>query len=83
MAHGFFAGLLAGGLGTPDQARGRFRSYLLGAVKHFLAKYHEAAMAWRRGGGVEHVALEDDSNPDLPIPSNHDEMVFIASGLSP
>jgi RNA polymerase sigma-70 factor (ECF subfamily) len=34
----FFARLLArGGIATVDPQRGRFRSFLLGAVKHFLA----------------------------------------------
>jgi len=34
----FFARLLAGGgIGGADPQRGRFRSFLLGAVKHFLS----------------------------------------------
>ena len=79
MAHAFFARLLEGGLGTPDQARGRFRSYLLGAVKHFLSRQREVAGAQKRGGGVAHVALDVDGevpaergedggwNPPLPV----------------
>lgn len=58
MAHAFFASLLAGGLRAPDQTRGRFRSYLLGAVKHFLSKHRQAAEAQKRGGGMEHKTLE-------------------------
>jgi hypothetical protein len=41
-----------------DQARGRFRSYLLGALKHFLQHERRARMTQRRGGEVEHVALQ-------------------------
>ena len=45
MAHAFFEGLLEGGVGTPERERGRFRSYLLGALKHFLVKHRAAAAA--------------------------------------
>jgi hypothetical protein len=38
LTHEFFAKLLEGdSLGNVDRTRGRFRSYLLGAVKHFLS----------------------------------------------
>src|SRR5258708_5220099 len=38
LAHEFFAKMLADdSLGGVERERGRFRSYLLGAVKHFLA----------------------------------------------
>ena len=37
LAHDFFAHVLAGGaIARADQERGRFRSFLLGAVNHFL-----------------------------------------------
>lgn len=45
----FFARLLAReGLGAVDPRRGRFRSYLLGAVKHFLADAREHAHRLKR-----------------------------------
>lgn len=59
-AHGFFATVLEAGVGTPEPGRGRFRSYLLGALKHFLAKQRAASLAGKRGGGAEHVPLGDD-----------------------
>jgi DNA-directed RNA polymerase specialized sigma24 family protein len=63
LAHGFFAGLLAGSsLGGADPARGRFRTYLLGAVKHFLRDARERAKAGKRGGGVVPVRLEDTAS---------------------
>lgn len=70
-AHAFFATLLEGGVGTPDRERGKFRSYLLGALKHFLAKRRTAASAEKRGTGVEHVPLvtETDTSPGLPMPA--------------
>jgi RNA polymerase sigma-70 factor (ECF subfamily) len=76
MAHGFFAGLLPGGLGSPDRARGRFRTYLLGAVKHFLTKHRQAALAQKRGGAAEHLALGEASESDLQVPSEADMLVF-------
>jgi len=66
LAHGFFARLLEGGsLEQAEQGRGRFRSYLLGALKHFLLDQRDRARAAKRGGGAEHAPLEasDDSSP--------------------
>jgi DNA-directed RNA polymerase specialized sigma24 family protein len=60
LAHDFFAEVLAGGAITHAvQERGRFRSYLLGAVKHFLSHHREAAQRLKRGGGVENLPLHD------------------------
>lgn len=54
----FFARLLAGsGIAGADATRGRFRSYLFGAVKHFLQSERKRRLAAKRGGGVEHVHL--------------------------
>lgn len=71
MAHAFFATLLEGGLGAPDPERGRFRGYLLGALKHFLSKQRAAASAEKRGGGLTPVPLvaETDTSPGLPVPA--------------
>ncbi len=60
MSHAFFAGMLAGGaIRTADREHGRFRSYLLGAVKHFLSHQREAALRQKRGGGAETASLDD------------------------
>lgn len=74
-AHAFFENVLTGGLGAPDPGRGRFRSYLLGALKHFLMKQRAAALAGKRGGGAEHVPLVDgnDTAPGLPMPGISDD----------
>ncbi len=62
LSHAFFAGMLAGGtIDTADRARGRFRSYLLGAVKHFLAHQREAGARLKRGAGLERLSLDDDA----------------------
>jgi DNA-directed RNA polymerase specialized sigma24 family protein len=60
LTHDFFAQVLAGGaIANAAQERGRFRSYLLGAVKHFLAHHREAERRLKRGGGVENISLND------------------------
>jgi len=59
LAHDFFAKLLGGGAmegATPE--RGRFRSYLLGALKHFAGDQRDKARAAKRGGGVEHAEMD-------------------------
>lgn len=75
LAHAFFETVLTGGLGKPDPSRGRFRSYLLGALKHFLSKHREAARTEKRGGQIEHVPLvtESDTSPGLPMPGAADD----------
>lgn len=58
-AHTFFESVLTRGLGNPNPERGRFRSFLLGALKNFLTKSRAASLAMKRGAGAEHVALEE------------------------
>jgi RNA polymerase sigma-70 factor (ECF subfamily) len=59
VAHGFFAKVLEGGqFDGADQAKGRFRSYLLGALKHFLQHERRGRMTDRRGGQIDHVPLQ-------------------------
>lgn len=56
----FFARLLEKHwLGQADRTRGRFRSFLLGAMDHFLANEWRRAHAARRGGGKVLVSLDD------------------------
>ncbi|MCW1921986.1 sigma-70 family RNA polymerase sigma factor [Luteolibacter arcticus] len=60
LAHGFFEDLLGREtLGAADPGKGRFRSYLLAAVKHFLSHQRQREAAAKRGGGVEMVAVDD------------------------
>ncbi len=63
LAHEFFAKVLADEtLGAFERGRGRFRSYLLGAVKHFLANRRRNAAREKRGGGAEHIALGEGTD---------------------
>lgn len=49
----FFARLLGKNyLADADESRGRFRSFLLAALKHFLANEWDRASAKKRGGGL-------------------------------
>ena len=57
--HAFFAKVLEGrSLDSVIQSRGRFRSYLLGAMKHFLADEREKNQADKRGGLVSLVSVD-------------------------
>ena len=60
----FFADLLEHkSLGAVRKEKGRFRSYLLGALKYFLADKRRRAMAIKRGKGQRLIPLEELS-PD-------------------
>jgi RNA polymerase sigma factor (sigma-70 family) len=55
----FFAELLSrGGVDGAAPCRGKFRSFLLGAVKHFLSHAREREQALKRGGGVVFQPLD-------------------------
>lgn len=58
----FFARLIQKNLaGQADRERGRFRSFLLGALKHFLAAEGRRARAQKRGGGAAGFPLEPET----------------------
>jgi RNA polymerase sigma factor (sigma-70 family) len=55
----FFARLLEKDfLGSVDQTKGRFRSFLLAALKHFLSNQRDRARAQKRGGGQKLLSLD-------------------------
>ena len=59
LTQGFFAYLLERDLvARADRRAGRFRSFLLGSLKHFLAHEHERATALKRGGGQPVISLD-------------------------
>jgi len=67
----FFARLLARhGIDMVDPQRGLFRSYLLGAVKHFLADHRDHAQRLKRGAGqpLESMDSGTDTSPGLQLP---------------
>ena len=63
LAHDFFAKLLGGdAINGADPLRGRFRSYLLSALKRFAADQRDHAQAAKRGGGQIHAVIENEDS---------------------
>ena len=71
LTQAFFEKLLAGsGVEKANPAKGRFRSYLLGALKHFLADTRRDASRLKRGGGRAPESIEGggtETSPGLQI----------------
>ena len=60
LTQAFFAHIIeTGGFASADRRRGRFRSYLLGAMKHFLANEWHRAKTQKRGGQVQFIEWDD------------------------
>jgi len=56
LTQSFFARIIeTGGFESADPERGRFRSYLLGAMKHFLANEWHRGKTQKRGGRVQFI----------------------------
>ncbi|MHB1309631.1 MAG: RNA polymerase sigma factor [Limisphaerales bacterium] len=80
----FFARLLAKeGFHGLEPGRGRFRAYLLGAVKNFLADQLGREQAAKRGGGIEPASLQPptDTSPGFEVIDDHSGSV--ASRVAP
>ena len=57
----FFSRLLARNyLGTVGREKGKFRSFLLAALNHFMADERDRARAAKRGGGKVLISLNED-----------------------
>jgi len=66
LTHEFFAKLLEGqSLQNADRNRGRFRSYLLGAVKHFLADHRDREQTLKRGGSQTLHSLSAPTDSEI------------------
>ena len=62
LTQAFFARLLEKNwLDTVTPEKGKFRAFLLAAVKHFLANEWDKAQAQKRGGGVVPVSLDAET----------------------
>jgi RNA polymerase sigma-70 factor (ECF subfamily) len=62
LTQAFFARLLEKNyLADVQREKGRFRSFLLASLKHFLANEWDRERALKRGGGQRLIALDDDA----------------------
>ncbi len=72
LAQEFFSRLLEqDGIKNADPRKGRFRSYLLGALKHFLARQRRDEGRQKRGGGAVIQSIESggsETSPGLQLP---------------
>jgi RNA polymerase sigma-70 factor (ECF subfamily) len=60
LTQSFFADLIESrAYARADEMKGRFRSFLLGTLKHFLAHARERDRAQKRGGGAQRVQLDE------------------------
>lgn len=57
-----------------DQERGRFRTFLLSCVEHFLSNERKKENTLKRGGGYTFVSLEDASAEERYLAEPADEM---------
>jgi RNA polymerase sigma factor (sigma-70 family) len=88
VTQGFIAGLLeTQSIGRADPARGRFRTFLLGAFGHYIANHRRGERAQKRGGGWQaldtaeaETALELAS-PDWMTPERYYEQSWAHSLL--
>lgn len=59
LTQAFFASFIEKeGFASAEKRRGRFRSYLLGAMKHFLANEWNRAQTQKRGGRVQFIEFD-------------------------
>ncbi len=59
LTQGFFLRLLeSGGFAGADAAKGRLRSFLLGAMKHYMADAWDRSQAVKRGGRAQTIAID-------------------------
>lgn len=64
LAHAFFERILSGdSLKGARPERGRFRSYLLGAVKHFLCENRAKEHRLKRGSHLPHLEIKEEIAP--------------------
>lgn len=65
LVQGFCAHLLEkNGLATVDRARGRFRSWLLASLQHYLSNEFDKRSALKAGGGHQLLPLDTDGAED-------------------
>jgi RNA polymerase sigma factor (sigma-70 family) len=70
LTQGFFAHLIeTRGYAHADRQKGRFRSFLLGAFKNFIADARDHKHALKRGGGMIPAKLDDQAETQIARPA--------------
>ena len=65
--------LIRDDLATVDREKGRFRSFLLASMKHFLANEWDRARAQKRGGGKQILSISlEDPESKYAVEPTHD-----------
>jgi RNA polymerase sigma-70 factor (ECF subfamily) len=68
LTQGFFADLIESrAYKRADPTKGRFRSFLLGSLKHFVADARDRERAQKRGGGIKPVQLDEAAISEAEI----------------
>lgn len=74
LSQAFCKQLLEGrSLNNADSEKGRFRSYLLGALKHFISDQWRKENAEKRGSNAAHESLESTEAQEIPHAINETE----------
>ncbi|MBI3853728.1 MAG: sigma-70 family RNA polymerase sigma factor [Verrucomicrobia bacterium] len=81
LTQAFFERFLEGNfLESVDRQKGKFRSFLLAALKHFLANQNDRVNAEKRGGGRTLLSLDDETAEQRyllePISNQSPENIF-------
>ncbi len=63
-------------LQKPDRLKGRFRSFLLGALVRFLGDERDRTEAQKRGGGIAHISLDEESEKEASPPASPREELY-------
>jgi DNA-directed RNA polymerase specialized sigma24 family protein len=72
LTQGFFADLIeTRAYARAQSAKGRFRSFLLGALKHFVADTRDRDRAKKRGGGTIFVPITDATMAEVEAQTNY------------
>jgi DNA-directed RNA polymerase specialized sigma24 family protein len=68
LTQGFFADFIASrAYARADREKGRFRSFLLGALKHFVADTRDRGHALKRGGGITFEKLNEKAIAEAEV----------------
>lgn len=75
LTQAFFADLLGRDfLGRVDQSRGRFRSFLLASLEHFLSRERDKEHALKQGGGIKPLSLDSREAEDRYLHEPEDRL---------